>query len=76
MIRDTRAPVHDIAAGHALDRILKAWPSLDAETVRLSAIYAEANPLGARPHVPGDLPKGATIITDRRVPRKRTLEGG
>lgn len=75
VIRGTRVPVHDVAAslkaGQAMERILEAWPSLDAEEVRLAAIYAEANPLRGRPRVSGSLPQGATIVTDRRVPRRK-----
>ncbi|HUD92978.1 DUF433 domain-containing protein [Sphingobium sp.] len=75
VIRGTRVPVYDVSAavvaGRPIQRILDAWPSLDAEKVRLAAIYAEANPLRGRPRVSGDLPEGATIVTDRRVPRRR-----
>lgn len=75
VIRGTRVPVYDVAAsvaaGHAPERILAAWPSLDAEKVRLAVIYAEANPLRGRPRVSGDLPEGPVIITDRRTPRVR-----
>lgn len=75
VIRGTRVPVYDVAAsvaaGHSTERILAAWPSLDAEKVRLAAIYAEANPLRGRPRVSADLPEGSVIITDRRVPRVR-----
>lgn len=75
VIRGTRVPVYDVAAsvaaGHPTERILAAWPSLDAEKVRLAAIYAEANPLRGRPRVSADLPEGSVIITDRRVPRVR-----
>lgn len=75
VIRGTRVPVYDVAtsvaAGHSTDRILAAWPSLDAEKVRLATIYAEANPLRGRPRAFADLPEGSVIITDRRVPRVR-----
>jgi uncharacterized protein (DUF433 family) len=75
VIRGTRVPVYDVAAsvaaGHSVQRILEAYPTLDAEKVRLSAIYAEANPLRGRPRTAGDLPEGSVIITDRRVPRLR-----
>lgn len=74
VIRNTRVPVYDVAAsvtvGHSVERILGAYPSLDAEKVRLAAIYAEANPLRGRPRT-GDLPKGSVITSDRRVPRLR-----
>lgn len=75
VIRGTRVPVYDVAAsvaaGHSTDRILAAWPSLDAEKIRLATIYAEANPLRGRPRASVDLPEGSVIIADRRVPRVR-----
>jgi len=75
VVRGTRVPVYDVAAsvgaGNSMERILEAWPSLDAEKIRLASIYAEANPLRGRPRVSGDLPEGSIIITDRRVPRRR-----
>jgi len=75
VIRGTRVPVYDVAAsvvaGHSTGRILAAWPSLDAEKIRLATIYAEANPLRGRPRASADLPEGSIIITDRRVPRVR-----
>src|SRR5712691_2327292 len=78
VIRGTRVPVYDVAASTAagipVDRILTAYPSLDADKVELAAIYAEANPPRGRPrHIP-ELPPGATIITDRRVSRRRKAE--
>jgi uncharacterized protein (DUF433 family) len=75
VINGTRVPVYDVAASAAaglpIEQILDTWPSLDAEKVRLAAIYAEANPLRGRPRVSSDLPEGATIIVDRRVARRR-----
>ncbi|MEO9336778.1 DUF433 domain-containing protein [Mesorhizobium sp. SB112] len=75
VFQGTRVPVYDVAAsvaaGHSMERILAAWPSLDVRKVRLATIYAEANPLRGRPRVSGDLPEGSVIITDRRVPRLR-----
>ncbi|WP_192800829.1 DUF433 domain-containing protein [Brucella tritici] len=75
VIKGTRVPVYDVAASVVADlpmeRILETWPSLDAEKVRLAAIYAEANPLRGRPRVSADLPEGSTIIADRRVARRR-----
>lgn len=73
IIRGSRVPVYDVAAsvaaGHSMERVLAAWPSLDAEKVRLAAIYAEANPLRGRPRASAGLPEGSMIITDRRIPR-------
>ncbi len=75
VIRGTRVPVYDIAAsvaaGHSVERIMEAWPNLDAEKIRLASIYAEANPLRGRPRVSGDIPEGSVIVTDRRVSRRR-----
>lgn len=73
VIRGTRVPVYaaSVAAGHSVERMLEAWPSLDAEKIRLASIYAEANPLRGRPRVFGDLPEGSVIVSDRRVPRRR-----
>ncbi|MEO9340852.1 DUF433 domain-containing protein [Mesorhizobium sp. SB112] len=75
VIRGTRVPVYDVAAsvasGHPIERILEAYPSIDAEKVRLAGIYAEANPLRGRPRAAGDLPEGSIIVSDRRVPRLR-----
>jgi uncharacterized protein (DUF433 family) len=75
VIRGTRVPVHDVAASSAagipLDRILAAYPGLDAEKVELAAIYAEAYPPRGRPRRGGELPKGAVIIADHWIPRRR-----
>jgi uncharacterized protein (DUF433 family) len=75
VIRDTRIPAYDVAAslaaGHSTERILGAWPSLNAEQIRLAAIYAEANPLRGRPRASSNLPEGSVIVTDRRVQRLR-----
>lgn len=75
VIRGTRIPVYDVAAsvaeGLPTDRILAAYPSLDADTIDLAAIYAEATPARGRPRSSDELPKGAVIVADRRVPRRR-----
>jgi uncharacterized protein (DUF433 family) len=76
VVSGTRVPVHDVAAsvaaGLPTDRILAAYPSLDANKIELAAIYAEANPTRGRPRASDELPKGALIVADRRVPRRRT----
>jgi len=76
VLRGTRVPVHDVAAsvaaGLPMDRILAGCPSLDANKVELAAIYAEANPARGRPRNSDALPKGAVVVADRRVPRRRT----
>lgn len=78
VIRGTRVPVYDVAAstaaGISVNRVLAAYPNLDADTVELAAIYAEANPPRGRPRQSRELPKGATVFTDRRVPRRRKAE--
>ena len=75
VFRGTRVPVYDVAAslaaGVPIDRLLVAYPSLDANRLELAAIYAEANPLRGRPRSSLDLPEGAKIITDRRLSRRR-----
>jgi len=75
VVRGTRIPVHDVAAsvaaGLPTDRILAAYPSLDAEKIELAAIYAEANPTRGRPRTSDEFPRGAVIVADRRVPRGR-----
>jgi uncharacterized protein (DUF433 family) len=59
-----------VESGISTDRILAAYPALDAEKVELASIYTDANPMRGRPCVAGELPKGS-IIADRRVPRRR-----
>jgi uncharacterized protein (DUF433 family) len=75
VVRGTRVPVHDVgasvAAGVPMNRILAAYPSLDADKVELAALYAEANPPRGRPRVSTALPKGAVLLTARRVPHRR-----
>ena len=75
VFRGTRVPVHDVAAslaaGVPIDRLLGAYPSLDANRLELAKIYAEANPLRGRPRSSLDLPEGAKVITDRRLSRRR-----
>jgi len=75
IVRGTRVPVHDVAAslaaGLPVDRILAAYPSLDREKIELAAIYAEANPARGRPRVVEDVPAGARIVAERRLPRRR-----
>jgi uncharacterized protein (DUF433 family) len=70
----TRVPVYDVAAcveaGLPTKRILAAYPSLDENQVELAAIYAEANPARGRPRSNDELPEGAVIVAERRVPRR------
>jgi uncharacterized protein (DUF433 family) len=78
IIRGTRVPVYDVAAsvaaGISLDRILAAYPSIDAKQVELASIYAEANPPRGRPRISPGPPKGAKILIDRVVTRVRKAE--
>jgi uncharacterized protein (DUF433 family) len=75
VIRGTRVPVHDVAASAAagipMERILAAYPELDADKVGLAVIYAEANPPRGRPRQTAEPPASAIVITDRRVSRRR-----
>ena len=75
VVRGTRVPIHDVAAslaaGLPMDRILAAYPSLDADKIELASIYAEANPVRGRPRSSDELLNGAVIVADRRAPRRR-----
>lgn len=75
VVRGTRVPVHDIAAsvaaGLPMDRILAAYPSLDGDQVERAALWAEANPARGRPRASEDRRFDATIVAERRIPRRR-----
>lgn len=77
VIRGTRVPVHDVAAsvaaGATADRILSSYPALDTEKIELATIYADAYPARGRPRSNEELPKGAVILADRRLPRRRKV---
>ena len=79
IILGTRISVHDVAvsvvAGLPIDRILAAFPSLDADKIELATIYAEANPPRGRPRSNGEFPKGAFIIADRAVGKPGEVSG-
>lgn len=70
VITGTRVPVHDVAAsreaGHSVDAVRAAYPTLTAEQVDLATVYARANPVRGRPRMAG-LPEGATLISERRM---------
>lgn len=74
VIRGTRVPVYDVAAslsaGIPVASILAAYLTLDAEKVELAGIYADANPPRGRPRHRSALPKGATLVSERRLPRR------
>jgi uncharacterized protein (DUF433 family) len=75
VIRGTRVPVHYVAAAVAAElpirELLAIWPHLDEDTFRNAAEYAEAHPLTARTSTTIELPHGATVLVDRRVPLRR-----
>ena len=60
-----------VAAGLPMDRILAAYPSLDGDQVERAALWAEANPARGRPRASEDRRFDATIVAERRIPRRR-----
>jgi uncharacterized protein (DUF433 family) len=78
VVQGTRVPVYDVAAsvaaGIPVDRVLAAYPSLDADKVDLAVIYAEANPPRGRPRQSAELPESAVVITNRRLSGRRKAE--
>jgi uncharacterized protein (DUF433 family) len=74
VVRGTRVPVYDIAAslhaGHSVQEILAAYPSLTEEAVELANIYAMANPLRGRP-VRRERPHLRMLAEGRRPRRSR-----
>jgi len=78
VIRGTRIPVYDVAASAAsgipVERILSAYPSLDAQQIELAQMFADAYPPRGRPRSRGDLPRGAVVVSDRRVSRRKKQE--
>jgi len=75
VFRGTRVPVYDVAAlvsaSVPTERILSDYPALNREKVELAAVFAEANPPRGRPPGRRELPKGAVVVSDRRVPRRK-----
>jgi uncharacterized protein (DUF433 family) len=75
VIRGTRVPVYDVAAsvaaGVSRERILAAYPSLDAEKIELASIYAQATPPRGRPRRATRPPRDAEVVTDRRIRIRR-----
>jgi uncharacterized protein (DUF433 family) len=73
VLSGTPAPVYDVAAsvaaGIPIDRVLAAYPSLDADKMDLAVIYAAANPPRGCPRQRAELPESAVVITNRRVSR-------
>jgi len=75
VIRGTRVPVYDVAASVAAgiprERILAAYPSIDADQIALASTYAQATPPRGRPRRAARPPKGAAAVTDRRIRIRR-----
>ena len=67
--RDTRIPVHDIAAmianGDQKSAVLKAYPRLTPEQVDLATLYAEAYPRRGRPRARPAWRKGNPISSEK-----------
>jgi uncharacterized protein (DUF433 family) len=78
VVRGTRVPVYDVAAsvtaGIPVDRVLAAYPSLNADKMDLAVLYAEAKPPRGRPRQSAELPESAVVIADRRLARRRKAE--
>jgi uncharacterized protein (DUF433 family) len=77
IIRNTRVPVHDVAAsvtaGLPMTRILAAYPGLTAEMVNRASFYATANPPRGRPRERSFPPAGASVVSTRRALRRRRV---
>jgi len=75
VVKGTRVPVHDlaasVAAGLSRERILSAYPGLDAETLDLVVLYAEAHPARGRPRRLSVVAPDAGPNEVRTVARKR-----
>jgi uncharacterized protein (DUF433 family) len=78
VIRGTRVPVHRVAAifdgGTSMERILKSYPSLTAQQVELSSLYAKAVPQRGRPRR-SDFPAGTKIQSVTRGKLKSRIAG-
>lgn len=72
VFKGTRIPVRDVAAsmkkGVSKERLLKAYPALNAPLLELALLYADAVPPRGRPKVPS-APEGAVTKIVRRKPR-------
>lgn len=76
VIKGTRIPVYDVAAsvdaGFSVVRILKAYPSLNADQIELVRIYAKANTPQGRP-AGRQMPKGAKLLSEQIVARRLSV---
>jgi uncharacterized protein (DUF433 family) len=73
-IRDTRIPVHDVAASVRapipMADILEAYPDLTEREVRLAEVYARANPPRGRPRRVAEAIPGARETFRGSAPRR------
>lgn len=78
VIRGTRIPVYHVSAsveaGDTVKQTLADYPSLTPEAVELARIYAQAYAPGKRSQRARQLPAGAIIISDKRIPRHAAAE--
>lgn len=76
VVRGTRVSPHDLAASVAKgippERILDAYPSIDAKKLDLAVVWAKSNPVRGRPkRISEVLPAGSRKIHQISVPRRR-----
>ena len=63
------------AAGISTERILAAYPGLDAETIELATLFAQAYPPRGRPRAgSSELPTGAIVVSGHRRSRRTKAE--
>lgn len=71
VIKGTRVPVYDIAAcvsaGDSKARILAGYPTITSDDIDLAVLYDKAYPPRGRPPKSPVLPKGAVIVSHRRI---------
>ena len=76
VIKGTRIAVDDIAASVdaelPVERLLKAYPSLNADQIDLASIYAKANPPQGRP-AGRQMLKSSKLLSERIVARRRSV---
>jgi len=74
VLRGTRVPVHDVAAsvaaGFAMERILAAYPSLNADAIELAAIWSCAYPPRGRPRRVDEICPELVLVSERHVPHE------
>jgi len=76
-IRDTRIPVHDVAAsvraGLPMSEILEAYPDLTEREVELAELYSRAHPARGRPRRAEEAWPDARLRFEKAVPRGRPV---